>query len=73
MSFSRIYAEVSRKLLEKGFLNRDELDELYEIYGDNARDALDALVAAGAARYTAIGVEAVNRQKLARIAKSTNR
>ena len=69
MAFSRVYAEVARRLLEKGSLRAEEVAELEELYGDDARDAIDALVAAGAARRAGKRVEAVNRERLRKIAK----
>ena len=69
MAFSRVYAEVAKKLLEKGSLRAEEVAELEELYGDDARDAIDALVAAGAARRVGNRVEAVNRERLRKIAK----
>jgi hypothetical protein len=39
------------------------------VYADDARDAIDALVAAGAARRVGNRVEAVNRERLRKIAK----
>jgi hypothetical protein len=69
VAFSRVYAEVAKKLLEKGSLRAEEVAELEELYGDDARDAIDALVAAGAARRVGNRVEAVNRERLRKIAK----
>ncbi|MCC6049811.1 MAG: hypothetical protein LM580_03845 [Thermofilum sp.] len=69
MAFSRVYAEVARRLLEKGSLRAEEEAELEELYGDDARDAIDALIAAGAARRVGNRVEAVNRERLRKIAK----
>ena len=69
MAFSRVYAEVAKKLLEKGSLRAEEVAELEELYGDDARDAIDALIAAGAARRVGNRVEAVNRERLRKIAK----
>lgn len=69
MSFSRVYAEVARRLLERGFLREEEVAELEELYGDDARDAIDALVAAGAVKRVRKGIEAVNYDRLKRIAQ----
>jgi hypothetical protein len=69
VAFSRVYAEVAKKLLEKGSLRAEEVAELEELYGDDARDAIDALIAAGAARRVGNRVEAVNRERLRKIAK----
>lgn len=69
MSFSRVYAEVARRLLERGFLGEEEVAELEELYGDDARDAIDALVAAGAVKRVRKGIEAVNYDRLKRIAQ----
>jgi hypothetical protein len=69
VAFSRVYAEVARRLLEKGSLRAEEVAELEELYGDDARDAIDALVAAGAARRVGSRIEAVNRERLRKIAK----
>jgi hypothetical protein len=69
VAFSRVYAEVARRLLEKGSLRAEEVAELEELYGDDARDAIDALIAAGAARRVGNRVEAVNRERLRKIAK----
>jgi hypothetical protein len=69
VAFSRVYAEVARRLLEKGSLRAEEVAELEELYGDDARDAIDALVAAGAARRVGNRVEAVNRERLRKVAK----
>jgi len=69
VAFSRVYAEVARRLLEKGSLRAEEEAELEELYGDDARDAIDALIAAGAARRVGNRVEAVNRERLRKIAK----
>jgi hypothetical protein len=69
VAFSRVYAEVAKKLLEKGSLRAEEVAELEELYGDDARDAIDALIAAGAARRVGNRVEAVNKERLRKIAK----
>jgi hypothetical protein len=69
VAFSRVYAEVARRLLEKGSLRAEEVAELEELYGDDARDAIDALIAAGAARRVGNRVEAVNKERLKKIAK----
>ena len=69
VAFSKVYAEVARRLLEKGYLRAEELAELEELYGDDARDAIDALIAAGAARRVGSRVEAVDTDKLKRIAR----
>jgi hypothetical protein len=69
VAFSRVYAEVARRLLEKGSLRAEEVAELEELYGDDARDAIDALIAAGAARRVGNRVEAVNKERLRKIAK----
>lgn len=69
MAFSRIYAEVAKLLLERGTLKSSDLRELEMLYGDAARDAIDALVTAGAARRVGSKVEAVDPDKLKRIAR----
>ncbi|MCS7104273.1 MAG: hypothetical protein NZ954_01750 [Thermofilaceae archaeon] len=69
MAFSRVYAEIARKLLERGTLRSEDIDELEQIYGDDARDALDALVAAGAARRVGSRVEVADVDKLKRVAR----
>ncbi len=69
MAFSRVYAEVARRLLEKGSLRAEEVAELEELYGDDARDAIDALVAAGAARRVGSRIEVMDADKLKRIAR----
>lgn len=69
MAFSRVYAEVARKLLEKGSLRSEDVLELEELYGDDARDAIDALIAAGAARRVGGRIEAADTDKLKRIAR----
>lgn len=69
MAFSRVYAEVARRLVEKGFLRMEEVEELELLYGDDARDAIDALIAAGAARRVGNRIEAADLDRLKRIAK----
>jgi len=69
MAFSRVYAEVAKKLLEKGSLRAEDVAELEELYGDDARDAIDALIAAGAARRVGNRIEAVDRERLKKIAR----
>jgi hypothetical protein len=69
VAFSRVYAEVARRLLEKGSLRAEEVAELEELYGDDARDAIDALVAAGAARRVGSRIEVMDADKLKRIAR----
>lgn len=69
MAFSRVYAEVARRLLEKGSLRAEEVAELEELYGDDARDAIDALIAAGAARRVGSRIEVMDADKLKRIAR----
>jgi hypothetical protein len=69
VAFSRVYAEVAKKLLEKGSLRAEDVAELEELYGDDARDAIDALIAAGAARCVGNRIEAVDRERLKKIAR----
>jgi len=69
VAFSRVYAEVAKKLLEKGSLRAEEVAELEELYGDDARDAIDALIAAGAARRVGSRIEVMDADKLKRIAR----
>lgn len=69
MAFSRVYAEVARRLLERGSLRAEEVAELEELYGDDARDAIDALIAAGAARRVGSRIEVMDADKLKRIAR----
>jgi hypothetical protein len=69
VAFSRVYAEVAKKLLEKGSLRAEDVAELEELYGDDARDAIDALIAAGAARRVGSRIEAADADRLKRIAR----
>ena len=69
VAFSRVYAEVAKKLLEKGSLRAEDVAELEELYGDDARDAIDALIAAGAARRVGSRIETVDRERLKKIAR----
>ncbi len=69
MAFSKVYAEVARRLLEKGSLRAEDVAELEELYGDDARDAIDALIAAGAARRVGSRIEVVDADKLKRVAR----
>jgi hypothetical protein len=69
VAFSRVYAEVARRLLERGSLRAEEVAELEELYGDDARDAIDALIAAGAARRVGSRIEVMDADKLKRIAR----
>jgi len=69
VAFSRIYAEIAKLLLERKTLTSYDLRELEMMYGDAARDAIDALVTAGAAKRVGSRVEAVDLDKLKRIAR----
>lgn len=69
MAFSRIYAEIAKLLLDRKTLRDYDIRELEMMYGDAARDAIDALVAAGAAKRVGSRVEAVDLDKLRRIAR----
>jgi len=69
VSFSRVYAEVAKRLLERGSLRAEDIRELEMMYGDAAWDAIDALITAGAARRVGNRVEATDPDRLMRIAK----
>lgn len=50
-------------------MRAEDVAELEELYGDDARDAIDALIAAGAARRVGNRIEAVDRERLKKIAR----
>ena len=50
-------------------MRAEDVAELEELYGDDARDAIDGLIAAGAARRVGSRIEAVDRERLKKIAR----